>query len=252
VQKAPLSITWLGHATALVELDGARVLTDPALGKRLGPLVRIATRPKRDAIQGIDAVLLSHLHADHADARSLREIPSTVPILAPLGAGGWLARRGFADVREMRPGEEVRIGAARVTATPALHGGQRWPLGRTAEPIGFVIDGSRTVYFAGDTDLFSGMAHLAASVHVALLPVSGWGPTLGPGHLDPARAATAAGLILPTVAVPIHWGTFALPRPLRSGGDPARPAREFAALIAAHLPEVAVRVLGPGERAEIP
>ena len=82
--------------------------------------------------------------------------------------------------------------------------------------------------------------------------MAGWGPTLGPGHLDPARAATAAALIAPRVAVPIHWGTLALwPRPLRAK-DPERPAREFASLVAQHAPDVEVRVLAPGERTEMP
>ena len=111
---------------------------------------------------------------------------------------------------------------------------------------------SGSVYFAGDTDLFPEMAGLSGTIDVALLPVAGWGPTLGPGHLDARRAAEAAAVIAPRVAVPIHWGTLAPPRPLRRHPDPSAPPREFAALVARVAPEVEVRVLEPGERTSVP
>jgi L-ascorbate metabolism protein UlaG (beta-lactamase superfamily) len=114
--------------------------------------------------------------------------------------------------------------------------------------VGYVARGENSAYFAGDTGLFPAMAELAGSIGVALLPVSGWGPTLGPGHLDAARAAEAADLIAPRVAIPIHWGTFAPIRPLKGHPDPSRPPREFAELVARRAPEVEVRVLEPGER----
>jgi L-ascorbate metabolism protein UlaG (beta-lactamase superfamily) len=152
----------------------------------------------------------------------------------------------------MRAGVEVEIGLLVVQATPAAHGGRRSPLGPAAAPIGFVIRGSRSVYFAGDTDLFPEMGTLAGSIDVALLPVSGWGPTLGPGHLDPERAAAATALIEPRLAVPIHWGTFALAWLARRADDPARPARSFAAQVATQAPRSATRVLQPGDRLELP
>ena len=114
-----------------------------------------------------------------------------------------------------------------------------------------LIAASQPVYFAGDTDLFDAMAELRGSVALALLPVWGWGPRLGPGHLDPERAARAAAMIAPEVAIPIHWGTFA---PVWPGGrlaDPARPAREFERLTNRYAPSVEVRVLAPGGRTVI-
>jgi L-ascorbate metabolism protein UlaG (beta-lactamase superfamily) len=112
-----------------------------------------------------------------------------------------------------------------------------------------VVEGSRSVYFAGDTDLFDEMAGLRESVDVALLPVWGWGPSVGAGHLDPERAAQAAALIEPAVAIPIHWGTFALPWVALRGlpdEERERPAREFAAFAAQRAPGVEVRVLAVG------
>jgi L-ascorbate metabolism protein UlaG (beta-lactamase superfamily) len=137
----------------------------------------------------------------------------------------------------------------RIAATIAKHDPRRRPFGPRAQPVGYVIRGSSaSVYFAGDTDLFLDMAELRGSVNVALLPVWGWGPSIGPGHLDPQGAAAAAALIAPDVAIPIHWGTFALPRPVKRLADPGRPAREFQALTRRYAPSTDVRVLGPGER----
>ena len=245
-----VAITWLGHATTLIELDGVRLLTDPALRTRVGPLTRIAPRAGARTLGSIDCVLLSHLHADHTDPRSLRDIGQSVPILAPHGAARWLAGRGLDGARELRAGHETSVGDVQVTATPADHDGRRTPLGPTAEAIGFVVRGSRCVYFAGDTDYFAAMGNLTGSVDVALLPVWGWGPTLGPGHLDPQRAAEVAALIAPRVAIPIHWGTFALGRPARRPTDPQQPAREVAALAKKPAPATEVRVLAPGETTE--
>jgi L-ascorbate metabolism protein UlaG (beta-lactamase superfamily) len=241
-----VAITWLGHATVLVEIDGRRVITDPVLRHRIGPLVRIAPDPPQPGT--VDCVLLSHLHADHTDLPTLRALERSGPILAPHPAREWLTARGLADVRDLRPGDEIGVGELRITATAAVHDPRRRPLGPAATPAGYLIRGSSAVYFAGDTDLFAGMAELRGAVDVALLPVWGWGARVGAGHLDPRSAAEAAALIAPAVAIPIHWGTFALARPARRAADPERPAREFAAFTKQYAPAVEVRVLAPGER----
>lgn len=241
-----LTLTWLGHATVLLELDGVRLLTDPVLPDRIGPLLRVAPSVERNVLGRIDGVLLSHLHADHTDLRSLRAVAAKGPVLAPYRAATWLGRKGLGDVRDLRAGDDHRIGDVSVTAVPAAHDRRRRPLGPAADPVGYVVRGSRSAYFAGDTDLHHTMADLRGSIDVALLPVWGWGRSVGPGHLDPGSAAKAAALIAPAVAIPIHWGTFALP--LIGQGDLERPAREFAALTSRYAPDVEVRVLAPGEQ----
>jgi L-ascorbate metabolism protein UlaG (beta-lactamase superfamily) len=246
--RGEIAITWLGHATVLVEIDGMRVLTDPVLRDRVGPLMRVAAGPRAADLGVLDCVLLSHLHADHTDLPSLRAIDLRGPIVAPRGAGRWLAAKGIPNVRELEPGQEVEIETVRLVATVATHDSRRRPFGPAADPIGYLIRGSACVYFAGDTDLYPAMAELRGAADVALLPVWGWGSRLGPGHLDPDRAAQATGLIAPALSIPIHWGTFALPRPARRSSDPQRPAREFAALAKRYAPGVDVRVLAPGER----
>ena len=242
----PLELEWLGHAGVLIELDGVRLVTDPLLRPRVGPLVRVAPSLRADAAREVEAVLLSHLHADHADPASLRRIGA--PVVAPRGAGAWLRRHGVHDVRELCSGEELAVGAVRVLAVGAEHEDRRYPFGPRAEPIGFVLAGSQSVYFAGDTDLFDAMEELRGSVDVALLPVWGWGTKLGPGHLDPVRATRAAAIISPRVVVPIHWGTFAVARPFGPGAASHAPAREFAELAGREAPQVEVRLLRPGER----
>jgi L-ascorbate metabolism protein UlaG (beta-lactamase superfamily) len=245
---ASTAISWLGHSTVLLEIDGTRLLTDPVLRNRIGPLVRIGPELGPDAAGALDAVALSHLHADHTDLPTLRALDRDGPIVAPSAAAGWLGARGLRPVRELAPGDSTTVRGLTVRATPAVHDGRRRPGGPAAATLGFVFGGSSSVYFAGDTDLFDEMEELRGEVDVALLPVWGWGPSVGAGHLDPERAAAAAALISPSVAVPIHWGTFALPRLVRSGMDPARPAQEFQELVRRRAPGVEVRVLAPGRR----
>jgi L-ascorbate metabolism protein UlaG (beta-lactamase superfamily) len=243
---APGRVTYVGHATVLVELDGLRLLTDPVLRARVGPLRRHGAPPAAGLTEDLDAVLISHLHHDHADLPSLRRIERDVPVLAPPRAGGFLRRQGFAAVSELAPGESARIGEVAVTATEALHPSQR-RFERDSEAVGFLLSGSRRVYFAGDTDLFDGMAGLGDGLDLALLPIWGWGTSIGAGHLDPERAARAAALLRPRIAVPIHWGTlfpFGLAR-LRP--DPLRlPPHEFSRWMRELAPQVEARVLAPG------
>lgn len=205
-----LAIDYIGHAALLIELDGVRILTDPATRARIGPLRRVVPVPERHRLIDIELVLISHLHWDHLDIPSLRDRGHTMPIVVPVGAGAWLRAQGFSDVRELAVGQTLAVDTVVVEAVPARHSGFRPPNGPTAEAIGYVLRGSQTVYFAGDTDLFDEMAGFAAQrIDVALLPVWGWGPTLGRGlHLDPPRAAEAVRLIRPRSVVPIHWGTY--------------------------------------------
>jgi L-ascorbate metabolism protein UlaG (beta-lactamase superfamily) len=241
-------LTWIGHATVLLELGGARLLTDPLLRTRLGHLRRHGARPRPEVTYDIDAVLVSHVHLDHLDVRSLRSVARGARVIAPDGAGRLLRRIGFARVDEVAPGDRVTVGEATVTALAAVHDARRSPLSATVATLGYEIAGAQRVYFAGDTELFDGMRSFAGRFDVALLPVWGWGPSLGPGHMDPLGAAQAVALMRPTIAVPIHWGTF-FPVGLEAlrGSALVEPPRVFARHVAELAPEVEVRVLEPGD-----
>lgn len=236
------TLTWLGHSCAAIRLDDVLVVTDPVLRNRIAHLRRKSPVDPA-ALTGVDVVLLSHTHHDHLDLPSLDRLDLEAQVLVPSGAGGLIRRRGFRFVREVVAGDEVEVGALRVRVTHAEHAsGYRMGTGRT-QPVGYVIDGTRSVYFAGDTDLFAGMGELGP-LDVALLPVAGWGSRLPAGHLDPVRAVDALALTEPRLAIPIHWGTYASWRAPRGDDTPAKAFAELAAMI---VPSVDVRVLRPGQ-----
>jgi len=241
------TITYVGHATLRVETGDLRLLTDPLLTARVGHLTRTTPPPDTTGWR-IDAVLISHLHADHLHLPSLRRLQPAPLLIVPRGSAAYLARRGFPRVVETAPGEVVTIKGIAIETTPADHAGRHMPGRPRAAAVGYIIHGAHPVYFAGDTDLFAGMAEIGAKIDVALVPVWGWGPTLGPGHLNPYRAARALDLLRPSLAIPIHWGTYFpmglrpfLPQMLR------HPPHTFARFAAALAPGVRVAVLNPGE-----
>jgi L-ascorbate metabolism protein UlaG (beta-lactamase superfamily) len=239
-----LSVTWVGHSTVLVEAAGVRVLTDPLLRRRFGHVFRVAGEPT-PLEQELDAVLISHVHFDHLHVPSLRRVRAR-RFVVPRGARGILKRRGFGPVVELDEGDELAVGPLTVRATHAVHPARRGVRGGQTPSLGYVISGPARLYFAGDTDVFDGMRELAP-LDVALLPIWGWGPRVGRGHLDPQGAAEALRLLRPRIAIPVHWGTY-----LRIGldRDPAalrEPAERFRRLAAELAPGVDVRILAPGE-----
>ncbi len=242
------TVTYVGHGTVSIEIDGVRLLTDPVLRRRVGPLARHGSVPAAAVAVDLDAVLISHLHRDHVDLGSLRRLGRGTRLLVPPGSRGFFEHHGFGTVEELAPGESSRVGALEVNAVEAHHDAGRRRFAKEAQAIGFLVRGSRSVYFAGDTDFFAGMSDLDPDLDLALLPIWGWGPSIGPGHLDPAGAARAAAALSPRLAVPIHWGTLYPFGLRRLRGKPLRsPAGEFASRMRELAPQVETRVLSPGE-----
>jgi L-ascorbate metabolism protein UlaG (beta-lactamase superfamily) len=258
-RSTPDLLTYVGHATVLVELDGVRVLTDPILSGRVAHLRRHGGTVDVDSLGQLDAVLVSHAHLDHLHGASLRQLAAKRPqptLVIPRGLRRHVAKLGFDAVVELSAGESAEIAGLPITATYADHDSRRHPFGPPAEAVGYLLGApGHQVYFAGDTDVFPEMATLAADLDTALLPVWGWGPTLGPGHLDPRGAAETLDLLRPRLAIPIHWGTlfpFALDRLRGKVGLLSDPPHEFAREAARLAPEVDVRVLQPGEATPLP
>lgn len=247
-----LDVTWIGHATAAIDVAGHRVLTDPLLTNRVAHLRRSRPVPD-DAVDDVDTILLSHVHLDHLHLPSLKRLRPSAHVLTPRGSGKLLTRAGFTDVTEVDPGDRLTGGPIEVRVVPAEHKHGRGPHSRVqAPPVGYVVEGGgHRVYFPGDTDLFDEMAELGP-IDVALLPIWGWGPSLGTGHLNPDRAATATRIIRPELVVPIHWGTYRPENGRRRSPDWFHtPPSDFEH----HLDRIdeadRLRVLEPGDRLQL-
>ncbi|WP_421741890.1 MBL fold metallo-hydrolase [Cellulomonas sp.] len=247
-------VRWLGHASAVLDVDGVRLLTDPLLLRHAGLLRRRGAAPNPEDWQGADAVLLSHLHHDHAELGSLRLV-GDVPVLTAPANARWLRGHGVPSAQGLTdlewwtvPGSDVRL-----RLVPAVHEHRQMPH-RPNSTHGFVVatDDVR-IWFAGDTAPYASMSILpvlaGGPVDLALVPVGGWGPRLSGGHMDPSQAARACRAVGAREAVPIHWGTLHAPvsRRLPPGWmDRAGPA--FARAAARLAPGVRVHVLAPGEQ----
>jgi L-ascorbate metabolism protein UlaG (beta-lactamase superfamily) len=251
------AVTWWGHATVAIDMDGVRFVTDPVLRRWIGPLHWVGHQASRDEIERVDVVLLSHLHRDHTDVASLARLPARTRIVVPAGGSEVLVNRVRAGIEELDVGESTKVKDVTVRAVRADHDGRRVLGGQEAAAVGYLLSGSRRVYFAGDTELFDAMAEFprlaGGRLDIALLPISGWGLTLGPGHMDTARAAEAVRLLNPHLALPVHWGTLRVPvlwrtRPKHGPGT----AVAFAEHAARVAPTTRVVIAEPGRPIVIP
>jgi L-ascorbate metabolism protein UlaG (beta-lactamase superfamily) len=243
------ALTWLGHSTVVIDGDGTRLVTDPVLRRRIWHLRRDAAADPGH----VDGILVSHTHFDHLDRASLHRFDRSLPVVVPTGAGKLLRGWGHSQVLEADAGDELELGGLVVRATPAVHESSRGPLSAATASLGYMVSGSTTVYFAGDTDLFDGMRAIGATgLDLALVPIWGWGSRLGPGHLDPLRAAEALELLTPRMAVPVHWGTYAVgPKARRPPPYLRAPLEPFLTAARELAPSVKVVALEPGESVEL-
>jgi len=267
----PESLTWLGHATFLIRTSGYTVLTDPFLSGYASPLAGIG--PKRYVPPGlamadlpaIDAVVISHNHYDHLDARSVEKISSNgrAPIAAivPRGLGRFFSARRYSDVRELGWGEGTLLrkssssssSSVSLSCLPSIHFSGRTPFDRNATLwCSWKIQSpSRSIYFAGDTGygpLFADLGREHGPFDVALLPIGAYEPAsiMKPVHLDPEEAVAAGSDLRARTLVAMHWGTIVL-----TDEPPFEPPGRFrAAARRAGFPDERVWVMRIGETRE--
>ena len=244
-----LRVTWLGHSTVLIEIEGLRVLTDPVWGLRASPL-RVAG-PRRfqpvpvplRSLPPLDAVLISHDHYDHLDYPTIRRLRrSGVPFVTSLGVGAHLEAWGVPSqhIFELDWWESFELPRAelRVTAAPAQHFSGRTPGSRNSTLwSSFVIRSPRhAVFFSGDTGLtteYQSIRERAGPFDLVMLEVGAFHPSWGDMHLGPDNALKAAALLGGGTFLPIHWGTFALA--MHAWDQPAERLLQLAPQSAAQL-----------------
>jgi L-ascorbate metabolism protein UlaG (beta-lactamase superfamily) len=208
-------LTWIGHASFLLSVDGTNLLIDPMLGSRAGLVYRRFDVPGLtiDQFPRIDAILITHSHHDHLHARTLACLPA-VPAFVPAGVGRWLPDR---EVIELDWWQTSEVGSVRVTLVPACH----WSRRRIADTNhtlwgGFVIAGNGvSLYHAGDSAWFGGFADVGrrfSDLTVAALPIGGYAPVwfMKDNHMTPEQTGRAFLACGARVLVPMHWGAFRL------------------------------------------
>jgi len=231
------SVTWIGHATFLVQDSGVSILTDPMYERSIRYGIPVAKRFREPGVPfarlpRIDAVVISHEHPDHMNRHTLALLPRATTIILPKGTSAGVREMGFTDVRELAWWEETKIGPLAVTAAPAKHG--------SLECAGYVMKGSRTIFFAGDTVVVDGFAEVGRkfAVDLALLPIgdyrmrvnifglNGW--LKRSQHMGPPDVPRAIALLRSRKMIPMHWGTFNTQGILSIGADtPAVELREI-------------------------
>ena len=221
------TVTWVGHATLLVQLDGVNLLTDPAWSNRLGPLsgtvgVHRFTPPgiALKDLPPIDVVLISHDHYDHLDEPTVRRLAQAFNPLfvVPLGIKAWLADRGITNEVELDWSESVKVKRLEIICAPAQHGsGRSLTDGGHRLWASWAVIGSKRFYFAGDTGYashFEVIGHALGPFDLVALPIGSYTPRIiaKPVHMSPEEALQASRDLRASAFIGIHWGTYKLAR----------------------------------------
>ncbi len=228
------TITWIGHSSFLIRLDGVSILTDPVWSTRifggLGPRRLVDPGIPLCQLPKIDLVCISHNHYDHLDLPTLRSLRNGQTYLVPLGIERILLRSGITSIRTMSWWDHIAFCGLRIHSVPAQHFSVRGLLDRDKTLwSGWLFQGMRhCIYFAGDTGFwsqqFKEIKACLGPINVAILPIGAYEPSwlMQPVHLSPKEAVEAFHLLEADTLIPCHWGTFRL-----SEEDPEEPLREL-------------------------
>jgi L-ascorbate metabolism protein UlaG (beta-lactamase superfamily) len=209
-----VSVTFVGHATTLVRLDGVTLMTDPVYSSRLIlPKRLVEPGVALDALPPLDVVLVSHGHMDHLDLPTHHRLPNanTIAVVAK-NLGADLRGTGYADIVELAWGEHVTVKGVKITALPVKHWGTRYIVPDERGYTGFLMEHANgTVFFPGDTAYFPGFREYGRSyaIDVAILPIGAYDPpAFRRVHMNPEDALQTLVDLNARHMVPIHWGTF--------------------------------------------
>ena len=256
-----MRITYIGHATLLLELGGVTILTDPNFDPKLGRILPRVSPPgiALEKLPALNAILLTHAHADHLSFDSLERLPRDLPLFAPPVIARWLRRLGYDHAVELPPGDTARVGAVTIHAAAATHRGNRYGYDRWRSSANmYLLDAGETAFFAGDTALVGDTHHLVERIlwkeqrelDLALLPIGyapWWKPGFRRGHLTHDDALDLFERLRAKVFMPYHWGTFR--HVTSTAHDAIARLRER---LASHHLSAAVRIVEPGESLELP
>lgn len=218
-----LRVTYIGHATLLIEIGDRTIITDPNFDPALGKFLPRVSAPgvALDKLPKLDAILLTHAHADHLSFKSLDSLQSDIPLFAPPAVARWLRKQGYEHAVAMPAGSTESIGGVHIHSASATHKGNRYGIDRWRSAANmYLLDTNKvSCFFAGDTALKPDTTHLVErklvdegrNLDLALLPIGHapwWKPGFRKGHLTSADALTLFERLRARYFIPYHWGTF--------------------------------------------
>src|SRR3954470_17766343 len=257
-----LRVTYIGHATLLIEVGQRMILTDPNFDPALGKFLPRVSAPgiALDALPKLDAILLTHAHADHLSFKSLDSLQSDIPLFAPPAIAKWLGKQGYRHAVPVNPGSKETLGELHIHAASATHKGNRYGVDRWRSATNmYLLDTNKvSCFFAGDTALKTDTTHMVErqllnegrNLDLALLPIGHapwWKPGFRKGHLTSNDALTLFERLKARYFIPYHWGTF---NHVTSTAFDA--IDRLRATLADHPLHPAVKILEPGSAFALP
>ena len=215
LMSGQIGITWIGHASFLIQTPEHSVLIDPNWARWLKVIKRLRDPGLEiHELPAIDIVLVSHAHFDHLDKKSLRAVASDQPIVVPEHVGSLVQGLGFNKVHELKRWETMELGELKITLTPALHWGARMLHDKHRGFGGFLIEyQGRTIFHCGDSAWFEGFSEIGerGKIDIALLPIGAYdAPTGRDVHMNPEEALRAFQALNAGLMIPMHYGSFRL------------------------------------------